>query len=70
MFVSDWLKTKEQRRDRMISIDNDLHIELGKFSTYDIKIDEMIDLGMRYALGKMEFRKMMAQLIDYKKEEF
>ncbi|MGQ1928986.1 hypothetical protein [Ornithobacterium rhinotracheale] len=54
----------------MISIDNDLHIELGKFSTYDIKIDEMIDLGMRYALGKMEFRKMMAQLIDYKKEEF
>ncbi|MGV4529289.1 hypothetical protein [Ornithobacterium rhinotracheale] len=68
-FIIDWKQSKEQRRERIINIDNDLHIELGKFNTYDIKIDEIIDLGMRYALGKQEFRKMIAQLIDYKKEE-
>ncbi|MGP2571461.1 hypothetical protein ACT4R9_11180 [Ornithobacterium rhinotracheale] len=68
-FVSDWEQRGEHRRERVANIDNDLHIELGKFNTYDIKIDEIIDLGMRYALGKQEFRKMISQLINYKQEE-
>ncbi|CAA7197005.1 hypothetical protein [Chryseobacterium potabilaquae] len=67
-FVLDWNTLKKNRKNRMIMLDNDLHIELGKFKTYDLSMSEVIDLGMRYALGKQEFRKLAAELIDKKKE--
>lgn len=62
-FVSDWTEHQDERRERTISMCNDLHIELGKFSTFEIKLDEIIDLGLRYALSKREFRSMIAKVI-------
>lgn len=60
---------KDERQCRKIMMDNDLHIELGKFGTYEADLNEIIDLGMRYALGKQEFRKLAAQLIEIKKNK-
>lgn len=59
-------ENEEDRKNWEIEIDNDLHIELGKFKTFEIPLSEIIDLGMRYALSKHEFRKMAAQLIEIK----
>ena len=56
-FISDWTEHQDERRERTI------HIELGKFSTFEIKLDEIIDLGLRYALSKREFRSMIAKVI-------
>ncbi|WP_291065337.1 MULTISPECIES: hypothetical protein [unclassified Empedobacter] len=50
-------------------MDNDLHIEIGKFKTFDLSQAEVIDLALRYALGKQEFRKLSAQLIELKSEQ-
>ena len=50
-FLRDWIENEENRRDRTISMSNDLHI---------------IDIGIRYSLCKREFRGLMAQLIAYK----
>lgn len=66
-FLQDWYETEENRRERVIAMDNDLHIELGKFATYDIHINEIVDVGLRYALSKREFRNMLAQIIEEKK---
>ncbi len=66
-FIYDWAEYEEERRNRIISMSNDLHIELGKFNTYNITLDEIIDVGLRYALSKREFRTMMAEIIAYKK---
>lgn len=66
-FLQDWWDTEINRRDRIVSMDDELHIELGKFSTYDISISEIIDLGLRYALYKREFRNMLKQLMEEKK---
>lgn len=60
---------KEERKNRTILMDNDLHIEIGKFKTFDLAQDEVIDLALRYALGKQEFRKLSAQLIELKSEQ-
>ncbi|WP_353166594.1 hypothetical protein [Empedobacter brevis] len=60
---------KEERKNRTILMDNDLHIEIGKFKTFDLSQDEVIDLALRYALGKQEFRKLSAQLIELKSEQ-
>ena len=48
----------------------DLHLELSKFNTFEIDINEMIDLGLRYALSKREFRSIMAEIIQYKNNIF
>lgn len=66
-FIPDWALVKEQRKNRVIAVNNDLHLELGKFKTFDLSISEVIDLGMRYALGKQEFRKLAAEVIERKK---
>ncbi|MDO5608730.1 MAG: hypothetical protein Q4G08_09780 [Capnocytophaga sp.] len=66
-FLQDWWETKDNRRERIICMDDELHLEMGKFSTYDIDINEVIDIGLRYALSKKEFRDMLAQIIDEKK---
>ena len=60
---------KEERKDRIILMDNDLHIEIGKFKTFDLSQEEVIDLALRYALSKQEFRKLSAQLIELKLEQ-
>ena len=60
---------KEERKNRTILMDNDLHIEIGKFKTFDLSQDEVSDLALRYALGKQEFRKLSAQLIELKSEQ-
>lgn len=65
-FLPDWISLKSKRKNRMVSINNDLHIELGKFKTYDLSLSEIIDLGMRYALSKQEFRKLAAEVIERK----
>ena len=65
-YLSERNDLKEKRKDKVISIDNDLHIEIGKFQTYDIDLSEIIDLGMRFALGKQEFRKLVAMIIENK----
>jgi hypothetical protein len=67
-FIPDWSSLKGKRKNRMVAINNDLHIELGKFKTYDLSLSEIIDLGMRYALGKQEFRKLAAEVIERKEE--
>ena len=56
-FLSDWIEHQDERRDRTISMCNDLHIEI-------------IDLGLRYALSKREFRNMVAKLIICKGNYF
>ncbi len=65
-FVEEWKEFKEDRQERILNMDNDLHIELGKFRTFNVEIDEIVDLAIRYALNKQEFRKLSAQLIELK----
>ena len=65
-FLKDWEEEKVNRKSRPIMLDNGLHLELGKFKTYDISISEIVDLGMRYALSKQEFRKLAAEVIEIK----
>ncbi len=65
-FVEEWKEFKEYRQERILNMDNDLHIELGKFRTFNVEIDEIVDLAIRYALNKQEFRKLSAQLIELK----
>lgn len=67
-FLNDWEEEKVNRKSRPIMLDNGLHLELGKFKTYDISISEIVDLGMRYALSKQEFRKLAAEVIEIKKK--
>lgn len=67
-FPKEWIENRDSQRNREIVMCNDLHIELGKFKTYDISISEMIDIGMRYALSKREFRKMAGIVIEEKKK--
>ncbi|WP_337059217.1 hypothetical protein, partial [Elizabethkingia meningoseptica] len=63
-FITDWNDEKENRKNRPVMIHNDLHLEMGKFKTFNISQSEIIDLGMRYALGKQEFRRMAAEVIE------
>ena len=62
-FINDWMETKKNRKNRVISMSNDLYTELDKFKIFEIDLNEMIDIGLRYALNKKEFRKMLTQLI-------
>lgn len=66
-FPTEWNQNLEHLRERTIHMSNDLHIELGKFKTFDISMSEIVDLGMRYALSKQEFRRMTAIVIETKK---
>lgn len=68
-FIKEWKENEKNRQECTIAIDNELHIELGKFNTFDINLNEIIDLGMRYALCKREFRRMMAQVIEQKNKK-
>lgn len=68
-FISEWEENKNNRKERSVLIDNELHIELGKFNTFDIDLNQMLDLGMRYALGKREFRRLVAQVINQKNKK-
>ena len=68
-FLIDWNYEKENRKNRPVMIHNDLHLEIGKFKTFNISQSEIIDLGMRYALGKQEFRRMAAEVIERKAED-
>ena len=68
-FPFDWEEYKIKRKPRTITMENELHMELSKFKTYNIGLSEIIDLGMRYALGKQEFRKLAAELIEIKIKE-
>ncbi|MGC4130245.1 MAG: hypothetical protein QM564_11980 [Bergeyella sp.] len=68
-FLLDWQIYEENRKNKTITMDNDLHIELGKFATYNISLNEVVDLGLRYALGKQEFRKIAAELIELKENQ-
>ena len=65
-FIPEWEENKSERKNRQLMIDNNLHIELSKFRTYDISLSEIVDLGMRYALGKQEFRRLAAEVIENK----
>ncbi|MDO4728852.1 MAG: hypothetical protein Q4B43_07605 [Bacteroidota bacterium] len=65
-FIYDWQEVQENKRERVISMDNELHVELKKFESFNIDMNEIIDIGMRYALQKQEFRKMIVKLIHYK----
>ena len=69
-FVSDWIESERNRKNRVISMCQDLHLELSKFNTFEIDINEMIDLGLRYALSKREFRSIIAEIIQYKNNIF
>ncbi|ATC35612.1 hypothetical protein KRE40_13235 [Elizabethkingia meningoseptica] len=68
-FITDWNDEKENRKNRPVMIHNDLHLEMGKFKTFNISQSEIIDLGMRYALGKQEFRRLAAEVIERKEED-
>lgn len=65
-FLPNWIDNKENRKNRQLMIDNNLHLELSKFKTYDVSVSEIIDLGMRYALSKQEFRRLAAEVIEDK----
>lgn len=65
-FIPEWEENKSERKNRQLMIDNNLHIELSKFKTYDISLSQIVDLGMRYALGKQEFRRLAAEVIENK----
>ena len=65
-FISDWVETQKNRRNRIISMSNDLYTELDKFKIFEIDLNEIIDIGLRYALNKQEFRNMITQLIKEK----
>ncbi len=65
-FIPEWEENKSERKNRQLMIDNNLHIELSKFRTYDISLSQIVDLGMRYALGKQEFRRLAAEVIENK----
>ena len=65
-FIPEWEENKSERKNRQLMIDNNLHIELSKFRTYDISLSQIVDLGMRYALGKQEFRRWAAEVIENK----
>lgn len=66
-FLPEREEFSEARESRTIEIDNDVHIEYGKFQTFNIELSVVMDLALRYAIGKQEFRKMAAQVIDQKK---
>ncbi|WPO84640.1 hypothetical protein SD427_18755 (plasmid) [Chryseobacterium sp. JJR-5R] len=66
-FLVEREEFKEARENRMIEMDNDVHIEYGKFQTYNVDRSVIMDLALRYAMGKQEFRKLAAQVIDHKK---
>ncbi|RNA61396.1 hypothetical protein D1631_05340 [Chryseobacterium nematophagum] len=68
-YLPDRELNKGKRKSRIFLMDNDLHIELGKFKTFDTDLSEIIDLGMRYALGKQEFRKLAAQVLQIKEQQ-
>lgn len=68
-YLQDSEEFLEERKERSIPIYNDVHIELGKFKTFDLDYCEIIDIALRYALGKQEFRKLAAQLIEIKDEK-
>ncbi|HFK5538402.1 TPA: hypothetical protein ACGZ96_003566 [Elizabethkingia anophelis] len=68
-FITDWNDEKKNRKNRPVMIHNDLHLEMGKFKTFNISQSEIIDLGMRYALGKQEFRRLAAEVIERKEED-
>ncbi|WP_288764204.1 hypothetical protein [uncultured Weeksella sp.] len=59
-------ENENERKTWNIALDNDLHMELGKYKTFDISLDEIIDLALRYAFNKYEFRRLSAQLIEEK----
>ena len=65
-FIPEWEENKSERKNRQLMFDNNLHIELSKFRTYDISLSQIVDLGMRYALGKQEFRRLAAEVIENK----
>lgn len=65
-FPFDWEMYKDDRRPKTIMIDKAIHIELGKFETFNVSINEVMDLALRYALGKQEFRKISAELLELK----
>ncbi len=67
-FPNFWEENKKNRRIRNIAIDNELHLELNKFATYNISIDEILDLMIRYSFNKREFKKLSAQLIKIKNQ--
>ena len=65
-FINDWMETKKNRKNRVISMSNDLYTELDKFKIFEIDLNEIIHIGLRYALNKKEFRNMLTQLIKEK----
>ena len=65
-FLTSWKESKSERKNRPLMVENNLHIELSKFKTYNITLSEIMDLGMRYALGKQEFRRLAAEVIELK----
>ncbi len=67
-FLEDWKETESERQERKINMHNDLHIELNKFETYNLKLHQILDLAMRYAFSKREFKRLCAQLIELKQE--
>lgn len=67
-FLADWEETSEDRKDRTVSMDNNLHIELNKFQTFEVGFDEIVDLAIRYAFSKREFTRLATQVIELKKE--
>jgi len=67
-FFKDFNRAKENRNRRVIQLEDELHLELNKFKTYNISTHEVIDLAIRYSLSKREFQKMCAELIHLKKE--
>ena len=65
-FLNDWIEFKPNRQKRVIQLDNELHIEIGKFKTFNISMNEFFDLALRYALSKQEFRKLTVDIINEK----
>ncbi|HFK5512590.1 TPA: hypothetical protein ACGZ9U_003535 [Elizabethkingia anophelis] len=67
-FPIDWNLYKENLKNRSIMMHDDLHIEIGKFKTFNMTFSEVVDLALRFALGKQEFRRIAAEIIEIKSD--
>lgn len=68
-FLQDYQNRTAERKSRSIQMQNDIHLQLGKFITYGVSKSQVIDLALRYALTKQDFKKLLAKVIEQRNDE-
>lgn len=65
-FVEEFIKGEKQCIE--VKLKKDLTEIIEKGNEYRLSTDEMVELAVRYAFNKREFKNMLAYLIEYKNE--